>query len=259
MRKRFIQSQISAVDLFVTPSEGALEQYVRWGIPREQIVHEPHGRARAPRARGRGERGPRNRFGFFGQFTEFKGADVLLEACRSLGRRLRRDGCGSTARTSTRPARSSRTSSRELLEEARGDVRLVGQYDRADICDADGARRLGRGPVDLVGDRAARRCGGVPARPAGDLQRHGRHGREGDRRRQRAALPPRQFAQPGSGDAPRRAEPGPLEAIPQRHPARADDERPRPASGRRTTAICWTAGRPSLADATEDREGAQHV
>ncbi len=43
MRKRFIQSQMSVVDLFVTPSEGALEQYVRWGIPREQIVHEPHG------------------------------------------------------------------------------------------------------------------------------------------------------------------------------------------------------------------------
>ena len=43
MRKRFIQSQLSAVDLFVTPSEGALEQYVRWGIPRERIVHEPHG------------------------------------------------------------------------------------------------------------------------------------------------------------------------------------------------------------------------
>ena len=49
--------------------------------------------------------------------------------------------------------------------------------------------RLGGGALDLVGDRAARGLGGVPARPAGDLQRHRRHVREGHRRRQRPALP----------------------------------------------------------------------
>ena len=118
MRKRFIQSQMSVVDLFVTPSAGALEQYVRWGIPRERIVHEPHGFVPAQPLPERGGERDRDRFGFFGQFTEFKGADVLLEAFASLTKRYARSttrtsrgGCGSTARTSTRRRRSSRTGS----------------------------------------------------------------------------------------------------------------------------------------------------
>ena len=57
--------------------------------------------------------------------------------------------------------------------------------------EADGRRRLGRGAVDLVGELAAGDPGGLHARPAGDLQRHRRHGREGHRRRRRPALPGR--------------------------------------------------------------------
>jgi len=43
LRERFIKSQLSVVDLFVTPSASALERYVHWGVPRERIAHEPHG------------------------------------------------------------------------------------------------------------------------------------------------------------------------------------------------------------------------
>jgi glycosyltransferase involved in cell wall biosynthesis len=134
MRKRFIQSQLSAVDLFVTPSAGALEQYVRWGIPRERIVHEPHGFVAArPLPEPSGER-DRDRFGFFGQFTEFKGADVLLEAFASLAQdedfpgRLWIHG----ANLDTAPSKF-QDRFRELLEDAGDRVRLVGRYDRADI------------------------------------------------------------------------------------------------------------------------------
>ena len=54
--------------------------------------------------------------------------------------------------------------------------------------------RLGGRALDLVGELAARDPGGVHARPARDLQRHRRHGREGHRRRQRPALPRRRPA-----------------------------------------------------------------
>ncbi len=63
------------------------------------------------------------------------------------------------------------------------------------------ADRLGDRPVDLVGDRADRGLGGVPARTAGDLQRHRRHVGEGHRWRQRTALPHRQRRRPGGRDA----------------------------------------------------------
>ena len=43
MRERFIKSHLSLVDRFISPSEYALEQYVKWGIPRSKIVYEPHG------------------------------------------------------------------------------------------------------------------------------------------------------------------------------------------------------------------------
>ena len=136
MRKRFIQSQMSTVDLFVTPSEGALEQYVRWGIPRERIVHEPHGFVPArPLPEPSVERA-RDRFGFFGQFTEFKGADVLLEAFALLAQRKDADFQGRLwihgANLDTAPAKF-QDRFRKLLEDSGDRVRLVGQYDRADI------------------------------------------------------------------------------------------------------------------------------
>lgn len=127
---------MSTVDLFVTPSEGALEQYVRWGIPREQIVHEPHGFVPAhPLPESSVERA-RDRFGFFGQFTEFKGADVLLEAFALLAQRKDADFQGRLwihgANLDTAPAKF-QDRFRKLLEDSGDRVRLVGQYDRADI------------------------------------------------------------------------------------------------------------------------------
>jgi glycosyltransferase involved in cell wall biosynthesis len=132
MRKRFIQSQFSAVDLFVTPSAWAREQYVRWGIPEERIVHEPHGFVPARPLPDREETGPRDRFGFFGQFTQFKGADVLLEAMDLLGEdfqgRLWIHGANlDTAATEFQDR------FREQLDGAGDRVRVVGQYERADL------------------------------------------------------------------------------------------------------------------------------
>jgi glycosyltransferase involved in cell wall biosynthesis len=132
MRKRFIQSQLSAVDLFVTPSPGALERYVKWGIPRSKIVCEPHGRPPATPVREDTERPKRNRFGFFGQFTAYKGADVLLEAMSLLGEdfdgRLWIHG----ANLDTAPEYFQERFG-DLIEDAHGNVRLVGQYESGEL------------------------------------------------------------------------------------------------------------------------------
>ena len=85
MRKRFIQSQLALVDLFIAPSEYVRDRYVDWGIPREKIRVEPLRVPAGGAARRSADERPRNRFAFFGQFTPYKGADVLLEAMAMLG------------------------------------------------------------------------------------------------------------------------------------------------------------------------------
>jgi glycosyltransferase involved in cell wall biosynthesis len=76
------------VDAFIAPSEYVKERYAAWGIPAEKIVVAPYAcfpvgepEAGADRLPDR----PRNRFAFFGQFTPYKGADVLLQAMARLG------------------------------------------------------------------------------------------------------------------------------------------------------------------------------
>jgi glycosyltransferase involved in cell wall biosynthesis len=85
MRERFIKSHLAVVDLFLTPSAYAVERYVEWGIPRDLIRHTPHGRPPVDVVPETGTRAARNRFGFFGQLTAYKGADVLLKAIDRLG------------------------------------------------------------------------------------------------------------------------------------------------------------------------------
>jgi glycosyltransferase involved in cell wall biosynthesis len=94
MRERFIKSQLALVDRFITPSRILRRRYSEWGLPAEQILFEDYGRrpvaptVEAPDSdldAGDHADRPRNRFAFFGQFTPFKGTDVLLEAMAALG------------------------------------------------------------------------------------------------------------------------------------------------------------------------------
>jgi glycosyltransferase involved in cell wall biosynthesis len=79
LRRRYIQSQLDLVDLFVAPSVVVRERFVRWGIPRERIVLEDYGLP--PHASPNTERvAPHRTLGFFGQLNPYKGVDVLLEA-----------------------------------------------------------------------------------------------------------------------------------------------------------------------------------
>ena len=91
LRKQSTQALFSLVDLFLAPSQFLLERYVDWGIPRDKIRFEEYGRRLSPgRARTAQENGrQRNRIGYFGQVTPFKGVDVLLKAMKILGE----EGC----------------------------------------------------------------------------------------------------------------------------------------------------------------------
>lgn len=133
MRKRFIQSQLSLVDLFLAPSHFLLERFVDWGIPREKIRYEEYGRRITHRSADSGER-PGNRIGFFGQFNFFKGVNVLLEAMEILGEdqdcdvRLSLYG----ANLELQPE-AFRNRFESLVEAGKQDVRLVGRYDHAEL------------------------------------------------------------------------------------------------------------------------------
>jgi glycosyltransferase involved in cell wall biosynthesis len=131
MRKRFIQSHFSLVDLFLAPSHFLLERYVDWGIPREKIRFEEYGRkATYWRADSKDER-PRNRIGFFGQFNLFKGVHVLLEAMKI----LIEDECDAHlwlhgANLELQPEEF-RNKLESLMEETEENVTFVGRYDHA--------------------------------------------------------------------------------------------------------------------------------
>ena len=132
MRERFLKSQLSVVDLFVTPSASALERYVHWGVPRERIAHEPHGLPAAQPLPDTGASSKPNRFGFFGQFTAYKGADVLLDAMALLGDEF-------DARLWIHGANLHDASEDfqqqfgEMIADASTNVTLVGQYGQSDL------------------------------------------------------------------------------------------------------------------------------
>jgi glycosyltransferase involved in cell wall biosynthesis len=84
LRKRFIQEQLSLVDLFVAPSRFLRDRYVDWGIPPEKILVEDYGRRPVPDVAEPEDRPDRNRLAFFGQLSHYKGVNVLLEAMKRL-------------------------------------------------------------------------------------------------------------------------------------------------------------------------------
>jgi glycosyltransferase involved in cell wall biosynthesis len=139
MRKRFIQAQLSLVDLFLAPSRFLMDRYIDWGIPRSKLQFEENGRSlpAVPSDNGAAS-GLRNRFGFFGQITYYKGAEVLLEAMKLVRQPAFRRAVGvdTDPRVQLRVHGANlelqpedvRARVRSLLEELRGTVTLVGRY-----------------------------------------------------------------------------------------------------------------------------------
>jgi glycosyltransferase involved in cell wall biosynthesis len=81
MRKMWFSRHFENVDAFTCPGKFMVEHFTRWGIPRDKISHVTNGQ----RDYAVGGRLPpaspgRNRFGFFGQYVDVKGVQIILRA-----------------------------------------------------------------------------------------------------------------------------------------------------------------------------------
>jgi glycosyltransferase involved in cell wall biosynthesis len=138
LRKRFVQSHLSLVDVFIVPSEYVRDRYVAWGLPEGRIIVEPQGTmtpattAHELDARAGCVRTARNRFGYFGQLNPYKGADTLLRAMDQLGPTF--DGhlwmCSANL---DKQSSEWQSRFRELASVERGNVTFVGSYARKEL------------------------------------------------------------------------------------------------------------------------------
>ncbi|MFZ2727426.1 MAG: glycosyltransferase, partial [Methylococcaceae bacterium] len=92
LRKHIFQTYFKLADGFIAPSEFLRQRYIAWGLKPEQIIVIENGQADkpalAPRLLHEGE--TRNRFAYFGQITQYKGLDIILEALQALPKEERK-------------------------------------------------------------------------------------------------------------------------------------------------------------------------
>jgi glycosyltransferase involved in cell wall biosynthesis len=81
-RELFLKTHLQLADAYVSPSNFLIDRYIDWGLPRAKFTMLENGidNHRVAPARPLPAGGRRSRFGFFGQVTEFKGLQVLLDA-----------------------------------------------------------------------------------------------------------------------------------------------------------------------------------
>ena len=203
LRKMWFQQHLSRADALTCPSAFMIDQFVRWGVPSDRISHVTNGQRdyagghRLPAASG-----GRNRFGFFGQYVDVKGVQLILRAV-SL---LRAEGFsdfsvdlnGDNLRYASEAVRGEIEAF--LAEEATSPG--AGPHrDRSRFLRGDTAARthVARGLVHraqpVVGKLRSGDLGSVHVRPTGHLLGRGRHGRTNTQRRVRPAFfdgrPPR--------------------------------------------------------------------
>ena len=90
LRAARLKAALAECDVFVFPSEFLAERYVDWGLAPEKCVAIANGQFNLGADFDRKRHSPSvNRFGFFGQFIDNKGVDVILEALLVLGREQR--------------------------------------------------------------------------------------------------------------------------------------------------------------------------
>ncbi len=82
-REHFVRNMLDVADYFVSPSQFLVDRYVEWGLDRERFIVIENGLDIAQPVPARelsNGRDRRCRFGYFGQITQFKGVDILLDA-----------------------------------------------------------------------------------------------------------------------------------------------------------------------------------
>ena len=95
LRQDLIQSALLNAKAFISPSHFLAERMVEWGLPRDKFMVIENGLRHVPKredyARSAVDGSPWT-FGYFGQITPFKGADVLLDAIDLLAKQPGIDG-----------------------------------------------------------------------------------------------------------------------------------------------------------------------
>ena len=193
LRKHYIQKHFEYADGFVSPSEFLRQRYIEWGIPAETIVVIENGQP-SPRPDERSAASDarlRTRFGFFGQITEYKGVEILLQALHLMTPEVR---ARMIVEINGANLESQGRCFQELIETLKspliieGVLRWVGALRTERARTAHGSDRLCRRSLDLVGEFADGDPGGLRQRQASHLRRHRRNGGKGSRRRRRSSL-----------------------------------------------------------------------
>jgi glycosyltransferase involved in cell wall biosynthesis len=95
LRAERLKATLNECDVFVFPSEFIAERYIEWGLAGEKCIVIPNGQANLGIDFDRRHHSRQvNRFGFFGQFIDNKGVDVILDALLVLAREKRIPACG---------------------------------------------------------------------------------------------------------------------------------------------------------------------
>lgn len=85
LRRRNFKEAFALVDAFIAPSEYLRQRFIAWGLEAARIITIPNGHTRARPKDWTPRHSPNlNVFGFFGQFIDVKGIDILLEAASKL-------------------------------------------------------------------------------------------------------------------------------------------------------------------------------
>ena len=180
LRKHYIQKHFEYADAFVSPSEFLRKRYIEWGIPEENIVAIENGQPAlaAPKPAPSGAR-LRARFGFFGQITEYKGVEILLQALHLITPEVRAKMIVEIHGANLEVAGTMLPGAYRHVEKAadrRRDPALgrVLRAKRAGATHEPG--RLGRRSVYMVGELPDGDPGGLRQRQARHLRRYRRHG-----------------------------------------------------------------------------------
>jgi glycosyltransferase involved in cell wall biosynthesis len=133
LRERLIKAEFELVDLFIAPSEFLRQRYIEWGLAAEKIRFEDHGRIPVAAEPDPPDAGRRKRIGFFGQLTEFKGADVLLEAMKIVAAQDPDVQLVIRGANLDLQQEGFRTKIEALLEETADTVRSAGPYQHSEL------------------------------------------------------------------------------------------------------------------------------
>lgn len=137
LRKHYIQKHFEYADVFVSPSEFLRRRYIEWGIPAENITVIENGQPTPapPKSAVSGAR-LRARFGFFGQITEYKGVEILLQALHLMTPEVR---AKMVVEIHGANLESQGQSFQELIDTLRkpliveGTLRWVGSYEQSEL------------------------------------------------------------------------------------------------------------------------------